>query len=200
MKNSSQSVIKNYRSIPRLAFEHQRLTSFAGLVLFWQLFKNLQLLPRLEACFEHVRRSPFLPMVASRCCLLSMCWQDIDDCATSAFTNTIRSLNECWASTCFPISQPSARILATADERCVQNIRRLCRELIAMRLRTCSLARITLDFDGSVISTKRHAENSAVGYNKKHKGWRSYYPLFAPSLRQDRSRSAPRPGKRPRLP
>jgi hypothetical protein len=30
-------------------------------------------------------------------------------------------------------------------------------------LLTCGLARITLDFDGSVISTK---------------GWRSYYPLF----------------------
>src|SRR5208337_3352407 len=71
-----------------------------------------------------------------------------------------------------------SRILATADGRCVQNLRRLCRELIVLRLRTCSLARITLDFDGSVFSTKRHAENSAVGYNKKHKGWRSYYPLF----------------------
>jgi hypothetical protein len=71
-----------------------------------------------------------------------------------------------------------SRILSTADERCVQNIRRLCRELISMRLRACHISRITLDFDGSVISTKRHAENSAIGYNKKHKGWRSYYPLF----------------------
>jgi hypothetical protein len=51
MKNSSQSVLRNYRSVPKLAFEHQRLTSFAGFVLFWQLFKNLRLLPRLEACF-----------------------------------------------------------------------------------------------------------------------------------------------------
>jgi hypothetical protein len=60
----------------------------------------------------------------------------------------------------------------------VQNLRRLCRELIILRLRASSLARITLDFDGSVFSTKRYAENSAVGYNKKHKGWRSYFPLF----------------------
>jgi hypothetical protein len=40
------------------------------------------------------------------------------------------------------------------------------------------LLRITLDFDGSVLSTKRHAEQTAIGYNKKHKGQRSYYPLF----------------------
>jgi hypothetical protein len=38
--------------------------------------------------------------------------------------------------------------------------------------------RITLDFDGSVQSTRRHAEGTAVGFNKKRKGARSYYPLF----------------------
>ena len=34
-----------------------------------------------------------------------------------------------------------------------------------------------MDFDGSVLSTKAHAEGTAVGFNKK-KGARSYYPLF----------------------
>lgn len=37
---------------------------------------------------------------------------------------------------------------------------------------------MTLDFDGSVQSTKRRAEGTAVGFNKKKKGARSYYPLF----------------------
>ena len=35
-----------------------------------------------------------------------------------------------------------------------------------------------MDFDGSVISTNRFAEGTAVGFNKKKKGARSYYPLF----------------------
>ncbi len=38
--------------------------------------------------------------------------------------------------------------------------------------------RLTLDFDGSVLSTKRHAQGTAVGFNKTKKGARSYYPLF----------------------
>jgi hypothetical protein len=46
------------------------------------------------------------------------------------------------------------------------------------RLAKMGLTRITLDFDGSVQSTRRHAEGTAVGYNKKRKGERSYYPLF----------------------
>ena len=178
MKNSSHFVLRNYRSVPRLAFEHQRLTSFAGLVLFWQLFKNLRLLPRLEACFEHVRGSSIF--THGRIALLLIIhvlagyrrMRDIRYYKHDPLIKRILGLNM------LPDISTISRILTTADERCVQNIRRLCRELIALRLRTCNLARITLDFDGSVISTKRHAENSAVGYNKKHKGWRSYYPLF----------------------
>jgi len=46
------------------------------------------------------------------------------------------------------------------------------------RLCVLALPRITLDFDGSVCSTKRRAEGTAVGFNKKKKGSRSYYPLF----------------------
>ena len=41
-----------------------------------------------------------------------------------------------------------------------------------------ALPRITLDFDGSVQSTTRRAQGTAVGYNRKKKGARSYYPLF----------------------
>jgi len=178
MKNSVQSVRRNYRSIPCLAFEHQRLTSFAGIVLFWQLFKNLQLLPRLEACFEHLHRSSIFTY--GRIALLLIVHvlagyrrlRDIRFYKHDPLINRVLGLNM------LPDVSTICRILATADERCVQNLRRLCRELIILRLRTCSLARITLDFDGSVFSTKRHAENSAIGFNKKHKGWRSYYPLF----------------------
>lgn len=42
------------------------------------------------------------------------------------------------------------------------------------------MKRLTVDFDGSVLSTKsRCTEGTAVGYNPKAKGARSYYPLFA---------------------
>jgi len=46
------------------------------------------------------------------------------------------------------------------------------------RLALLNLKRITLDFDGSVIGTGRYAEGTAIGFNKKKKGQRSYYPLF----------------------
>jgi hypothetical protein len=69
-------------------------------------------------------------------------------------------------------------MLAKIDPQAVENLRRFSRDLVLERLLAESLARVTLDFDGSVLSTSRHAEGTAVGFNKKKKGARSYYPLF----------------------
>ena len=50
--------------------------------------------------------------------------------------------------------------------------------MVLDRLLALQLATVTLDFDGSVLSTGRIAEGTAVGFNRKKKGQRSYYPLF----------------------
>ena len=72
-----------------------------------------------------------------------------------------------------------SRRLSTTDSTSVERLRALNRRLVLDRLTHHRLARVTLDFDGSVLSTQRHAEGTAVGFNKKKKGQRSYYPLFA---------------------
>ena len=71
-----------------------------------------------------------------------------------------------------------SRRLASADPASVHRLRGVNRSLVLDRLTRDRFSRITLDFDGSVLSTKRHAESTAVGFNKKKKkGLRSYYPL-----------------------
>jgi hypothetical protein len=73
-----------------------------------------------------------------------------------------------------------SRRLTEFDEHAVNNLRGLLRELVGERAIAASPRRLTLDFDGSVISTKaRGIEGTAIGYNTKSKGSRSYYPLFA---------------------
>jgi hypothetical protein len=71
-----------------------------------------------------------------------------------------------------------SRTLASLDDSSVANLRRLSRHRVLEQLGYLGLARITLDFDGTVLSTSRFAEGTAVGFNKKKKGQRSYYPLF----------------------
>ncbi|MCA9711072.1 MAG: transposase [Myxococcales bacterium] len=71
-----------------------------------------------------------------------------------------------------------SRALAAAGPEPVEGLRGVLGGLVLERLAKLRRATVTLDFDGSVQSTRRHAEGSAVGYNKKRKGARSYYPLF----------------------
>jgi hypothetical protein len=71
-----------------------------------------------------------------------------------------------------------SRALSQMESEGVEKVRALSRSLVIEGLRRECLPRLTLDFDGSVQSTKGHAEGTAVGFNKKKKGCRSYYSLF----------------------
>jgi hypothetical protein len=78
-----------------------------------------------------------------------------------------------------------SRSLASTDETSVEKVRSESKDLVIERLSSEGLSRVTLDFDGSVLSTGRHAEGTAVGFNKKKKGARSYYPLFCTVAQTD---------------
>ena len=71
-----------------------------------------------------------------------------------------------------------SRGLASADAESAKRLQALVRERVVTRLVALGLSRVTLDFDGSVIGTGKSAEGTAVGFNRKRKGQRSYYPLF----------------------
>ena len=58
-----------------------------------------------------------------------------------------------------------SRALAGMDGRGVDKVRAANRELVVGRLRTLRPGRATVDFDGSVLGTKRRAEGTAAGYN-----------------------------------
>jgi len=72
-----------------------------------------------------------------------------------------------------------SRALSNIDGMSIVRVRGLCRSLVIERLKKVAIYRVTLDFDGSVFSTQsRTTKGTAVGYNRKKKGARSYYPLF----------------------
>jgi hypothetical protein len=68
--------------------------------------------------------------------------------------------------------------LKQLDNKSVNNVQNLSQAFVVSGLQREYFPRLTLDFDGSVLSTKAHAEGAAIGFNKIKKGARSYYPLF----------------------
>lgn len=73
-----------------------------------------------------------------------------------------------------------SRRLGAFDERSVDALRKVLRDLVGTRAIDASPRRLTIDFDGSVQSTRgRRIEGTAIGYNKIRRGAHSYYPLIA---------------------
>jgi hypothetical protein len=178
MKCSKASLYRKTHRIPEIRFEDQRLTSFAGLILFQSLFTRIGLKKKLSNCFRHLKVSPifghdFTVMLLIVHLLLGYRQlQDIRYYRDDPVVHRLLGVKR------LPDVATLSRSLAGMDARSVEKLRRLNRQQVLQRIEDLGLARITLDFDGSVLSTSRFAEGTAVGYNRRKKGQRSYYPLF----------------------
>lgn len=178
MKLSRKDVLRKAHCIPELRFEDQRLTSFAGLIIFQKLFLSLRLRERFAVCFRHLEIKPvydFARLMMVLVVHILLGFRSLRDlrfyCDDPIVLRTL-GLKK------LPDVATLSRMLKTLDPKAIEKLRSLARELVLQRLVTLALPRITLDCDGSVLGTSRKAEGTAIGFNKKKKGQRSYYPLF----------------------
>ena len=179
MKYSKRNIFSRMFKIPVIKFEDQHLTSFAGLVIFQPLLQNLKLKERFKKCFDHLKVSEIfghhliLLLLVFHLLLGFRRLRDLDYYQDDPLVKRLLGLKR------LPDVSTVSRTLRTIDQLAIEKVRELCRNLVIARLQQLSLVRLTLDFDGSVLWTsQRRAEGTAVGYNKKKKGARSYYPLF----------------------
>jgi len=178
VKSSKAETLSPVHALPQVSFEDHRLTSFAGLVLFIALFKRMKLLSGLRRCFDSSDRgrvfglSRVVLQLVIHVLLGFRRLRDRDYYANDPLIARALGVSK------IPDVSTLTRTLAAAGAGEVARFQAFVRDLTLDRLETEKLARVTADFDGSVISTKGHAEGTAIGFNPKRKGARSYYPLF----------------------
>lgn len=179
MRISKKSVEFKASRIPDLRFEDQDLTSFSGLVLFQGLFDVVKLKARLRRATSHLgRATSYTPatIVLVLIVHLLMGWRYLRDLAYYQEDPIVLRLLGLKR---MPTPSTVTRGLGAFDQRTVEQLGDLSTGLVIDRIQAENLNRATLDFDGSVLSTKRRrAEGTAVGYNPGAKGARGYYPLF----------------------
>jgi len=178
MKLSRTQVERKSRAFPKLRFEDQQLTSFSGLVLFQALFSRLDLLARLRQCFGQLQPSHaygYAIVVFGLVVHILLGYRHLRD---SRFYNDDPMILRLLQLQRLPHVATVSRVLTHITHLMIERLRQLLRDLVLHRLAGLNLRRLTLDFDGSVLGTNRWAEGTAVGFNKKKKGQRSYYPLF----------------------
>ena len=178
MKSSRSDIHRKTHALPILRFEDQRLTSFSGLVVFQTLFDYLALKDRLRKCFKHLDVSPIYghsSIVLLLIVHLLLGYRELRHLRYYEDDPLVRRLLGLKR---LPDVATISRTLSAMDSQSVEHLQQLQQALVLERLRLLALRRITMDFDGSVIGTGRFAEGTAIGFNRKKKGQRSYYPLF----------------------
>jgi hypothetical protein len=178
MRYSKAEVHCKTHGLPALRFEDSRLTSFSGLILLQALLARLGLKERLRRCFSHLTVSRIFGHATLVLCLvlhLTLGYRRLRD---MRYYSDDPLLMRTLGLRRLPDVATLSRGLARADAESVKRLQGLVREGVVTRLVALGLSRVTLDFDGSVIGTGKCAEGTAVGFNRKKKGQRSYYPLF----------------------
>ena len=102
------------------------------MLIFQLLFKRIGLKQRLKKCFSHLNTSPIFGRHLIVIRLMSL--RRLPDVSTIS------------------------RALSQMEKDGVENVRQLSRSIVIEGLQRERLPRLTLDFDGSVQSTKGHAE------------------------------------------
>jgi len=178
VKSSKAQIHAKYYKIPVIKFEDQRLTSFSGLLIFQALLGRINLKNRLKKCFNHLKVSPIFGrhlvvlLLIVHLLLGFRRLREVDYYRDDPLVLRLMGLRK------LPDVSTISRALSQMESEGVEKVRTLSRSLIVEGLKRECLPRLTFDFDGSVQSTKGHAEGTAVGFNKKKKGSRSYYSLF----------------------
>jgi hypothetical protein len=178
VKSSKAQILTKFHKIPEIQFEDQQLTSFSGIVIFQLLFKNLNLKNKLKKCFTHLKVSPIfghhliLLLLIVHLILGFRRLREIKYYRDDPMVLRLMGMKS------LPDVSTISRSLGHLDDKSVKNIQNLSSSFVIDGLHREQFRRITLDFDGSVLSTRGHAQGSAIGFNKSKKGARSYYPLF----------------------
>lgn len=177
MKFSRAYFHRRVYKIPELCFEDQRLSSFSGLILVQALFAKLDLRNRLKRCFQHIHSGVVVNfhvvtlMLIVHLMLGYRRLREMERYKEDPLVLRALGLRR------LPDVATVSRRLSQVDKESILEVRALNRSLVMEPLAAMGVKCVTMDFDGSVLSTGRFAEGTAVGYNK-NKGMRSYYPLF----------------------
>jgi hypothetical protein len=178
MRVAKEDIYTRACSIPKVRFEDQELTSFGGIVVFQKLFAKLNLKERLRRCCAHLSENNlYHPAVIVQLLIVHLLLgfrklRDVEFYEDDPLIKRVLGLKV------LPDVSTISRALMEYDDRAIEAHQQLNREQVISRVEREGWRRITVDFDGSVLSTKKHAEGTAVGFNKQKKGARSYYPLY----------------------
>lgn len=178
MRRRKRTLTPSVNGNLHLEFNGKNLTSHAGLELFHRYLRSTQFNKMLREAFRgHGLGGDFglVPMVRL---LVIMFWIGGRRVAHLSWVSRDPLVRRVVGLMELPHKRTVSRWLGRFRERHMACFRRLNLVLIAARLRTMKLKKVTVDLDGTVLSTGLQVARAERGYNPHHRKVPSYYPLL----------------------
>lgn len=178
MRLRNKSIQQRIRGSLKIEFAHQDITSFSGLELFRRYFRLIDLQTRVRQKFRSIGFSSDYSVIQMLMVLFSLWltggrriyhlrWLENDP-----LVQRLCSLES------LPSNRSVSRWLGQFGHDALQALIALNSELVLEKIQEWDLPRVTLDFDGTVLSCGPTIEGAARGYNPQNRHAKSYYPFL----------------------
>ena len=163
----------------KIEFGAQRLTSYSGLELLGRFLRAIDLDGRIRRAFGGSAMVGDYPVVSMIRLVLALLWiggrrlSHVDFLRADPMVLRLARLQG------LPHERTLSRWLKQFTSKTVRVLARVNAELVGETLRKVGTRRVTLDVDGSVVSTGLQVSWAQRGYNPHRRKVPSYYPILA---------------------
>lgn len=162
----------------RIEFARQDVTSYSGLELFRRYFRLIGLAGRIRRAFRRHRLSGDYSVVQVVLVFVALWLTGGNRLRHVGFIGDDPLVKRMCGLQRLPSDRSLSRWLKQFANDSLQALVTLNSEILIEKLRTLKLSRITLDFDGTVVSCGDQVGWAARGYNPFERFSKSYYPFL----------------------
>jgi hypothetical protein len=162
----------------KIACNHGGLTHYGGVHFFHEFTRVLQIRDFIARHLAYPRRNQRYSLSQMLLALVYPIILGLDRLETASFLQANGTFQYLTGLPSFPDAQTRRRFLLHAPPRFREQLHRVNDRLLqAFIHRPRHRSRLILDLDSTVLTVFGHQEGTAVGYNPRYRGKRSYSPL-----------------------
>ena len=162
-----------------LRYEHSGLTSFAGLEFIRRYFCQIDLRTQIRRWLSTALPSSDFGLPGMVSMMLILIITGGRRLRHIGHLHNDPIVLRCCGLQRLPTPYTAGRWLARFDADAVNRLLDWNEEIVAQGIKACGLRRLTLDIDGSVVSTGLTVQGARRGFNPHHRKVPSYYPITA---------------------
>jgi len=179
MRRAKRTLARRVNADLRLQFGDERLTTFAGLELLGRHLRWLGFNRQLREAFRVVAPRGDYPALGVVRLLLAMLWLGARRLRHVRFVARDPMVLRFSGLRVLPEERTLSRWLGRFTGRSLQALAAINTDLVLNGVRRLKLRALTLDIDGTVVSTGMQVLWALRGFNPHHRKVPSYYPILA---------------------